>query len=172
MKNRYFTSTLILLVLLTCGILIKANSQIQPTPPKFKVAVSVQCEENSVHQSQVEGVIKRELRSFGDVEIVGGDLSNALWEYMIRVHLFGIDGTDGQIHHYATSIKFYKKVPIEHFNPDWQAHYREFPAVLIPSSATGTFGINKLEHLGIITAVDFDKEYLQPVRDVRSRYSR
>ena len=56
MKNRFFKGTLILLVLLTCGILIKADSQIQ-TPPKFKVAVYVQCD-NQVHQTQVEGAIK------------------------------------------------------------------------------------------------------------------
>ena len=172
MKNRYFTGTLILFVLLTCGILIKADSQIQPAPPKFKVAVSVACDENQAHQTLLEAAIKRELRSFGDVEIVGNDRSNGLWEYMIYVHLFGIDSLDGKIRRYAVSTKYFQKVPIERFHPAWQVFHRENPAVLIPSSYTGTVGIDKLEQVGKFTAADFDKKYLQGVRDFRSRYSR
>ena len=57
MKNRYFTGTLILLVLLTCGTLFKADSQIPQGWPKFKVGVLVACD-NQAHQSQVEGAIK------------------------------------------------------------------------------------------------------------------
>ena len=171
MKNRYFTGTLILLVLLTCGILIKADSQTPQAWPKFKVAVDVDCD-NQVHQSQVEGAIKRELRSFGDVQIVGNDLRNGLWDYMISVHLFTIKDSYGNFMFYATSIKLYRKVPIEYIVPHWQEHHRKFPAVYIPVSYTGNAGINKLEDLGKTTAANFDKEYLQPVRDICIRYSK
>ena len=109
LKNRYFTATLILLALLAGGILIKADSQIQQIPPKFRVAVSVECEANLSHQLQIEGAIKRELRSFGDVQIVGNDLSNGLWEYLISVNLLGIKDGYGNINHYAASYSFYKK---------------------------------------------------------------
>ena len=171
MKNRYSTGTLILIVLLTCGIFIKADSQIPQAWPTFKVAVNVQCD-NQVHQSQVEGAIKRELRSFGDVQIVGNDLRNGLWEYMISVHLFGFKDAYGRINVYATSTEFYKKVPIEHFDSFWEAHYREYPAIYIPDGATGTYGINRLESMGKITAANFDKKYLQHIRDWRIRDSR
>ena len=172
LKNRYFTVMLILLVLLTCGILIKADSQIQSVPPKFKVAVLVECEENQVHQLQVEGAIKRELRSFGDVEIVGNALRNALWEYIINVHLYAIKDSYGNINRYATSLVFYAKVPIEQFNPYWQAHYKEFPAIHIPIGSTGVFGINRLEILSKSAAAELDTQYLQRVRDIRTRSSR
>lgn len=171
MKNRYFTGTLILLVLLSCGILIKADSQIPQAWPKFKVGVHITCD-NQAHQSQVEGAIKRELRSFGDVQIVGNNLRYGLWDYMISTHLFGIKDLYGNINAYATSTKFYEKVPIKHIAPPWQEHHREFPAVYVPVSYTGTFGINTLEDLGKTTAANFDKKYLQPMRDIRIRYSK
>ena len=176
LKNRYFTVMLILLVALTCGILIKADSQIQPAPPKFKVAVSVTCEENLSHQSQLEGAIKRELRSFGDVQIVGDDILNGLWDYFIRVRLVGIEDSYGNTNRYATSTSFYKKVPIDHFVPNLQAYYRKFPRrfpeVEFPTNYTGVLGIDKLENRGVSIAANFDKNYLQPVRDFRIRFSR
>ena len=171
MKNKYFTVTLILLVLLICGILIKADSQIQPVPPKFRVAVNVECD-NPAHQSQVEGTIKRELRSFGDVEIVGNHRRNGLWEYMISVVLLGIKDSNGNIIMYATSTNFFEKVPIRHFDPAWQAYYREIPAIYIPLGSTGRYGIYKLESLGKGTAAYFDKMQLQSMRDARIRNSR
>ena len=170
MKNRFFKGTLILLVLLTCGILIKADSQIQ-TPPKFKVAVYVQCD-NQVHQTQVEGAIKRELRSFGDVQIVGSDISNGLWEYRIVVHLLGIEETGGKIYQYAYSVKFYEKVPNNHFDSRWQEYYRKYPAIYIPTGQTGYVGLNKLEDMGKNAATKFDKDHLQPIRDIFTRFSR
>ena len=171
MKNRYFTGTLILLVLLTCGILIKANSQIPLALPKFRVAVNVECD-NQAHQSQVEGAIKRELRSYGDVQIVGNDITNGLWEYRINVHLFGIKDPYGNIHQYAISSRFYEKVPINHIVPDWQAYYRKHPAIFIPTGSTGYVGVNKMEEIAKTYSARFDKDYLQPMRDIRSRYSR
>ena len=170
MKNRFFKGTLILLVLLTCGILIKADSQIQK-PPKLKVAVYVQCD-NQVHQTQVEGAIKRELRSFGDVQIVGSDISNGLWDYRIVVHLLGIESTHGSIHQYASSMHFYVKVPIEHFALRWQESYIKYPAIHIPTGQTGYVGINKLEDMGKNAATKFDKDHLQPIRDMVTRLSR
>jgi hypothetical protein len=176
LKNRYFTVMLILLVLLTGGILIKADSQIQPAPSKFKVAVHVTCEENLSHQSQLEGTIKRELRGFGDVQIVGDDILNGLWDYRIVVHLVGIKDSYAGINRYATSTSFYKKVPIDRFVPNLQAYYREFPRrfpeVEFPTNYTGVVGIDKLENRGVSTAANFDKNYLQSVRDFRTRFSR
>ena len=169
MKNRVFTGTLILLVLLTCGIFIKADSQIQTPSPKFKVAVRVNCD-NQVHQSLLEGTIKRELRSFGDVQIVGSN--SGLWKYLITVNLFGIEEHDGKVNAYATSTRFYIKIPIEHIAPHWQEHYRESPAVYLPTGYTGVYGINKIETLGKTTAADFDKGALQPIRDIQTRNSR
>ena len=171
MKNRYFTGTLILLILLISGILIKADSQIQPAFPKFRVAIYVNCE-NQSHQLQVEGVIKRELRSFGDVQIVGNDIRNGLWQFRISVTLLGFKETDGNIYTYATCTNFYRKVPIEAFAPPWQEFFRETPAVYFPDGFIGTHGIQKLESLGKSVAAQFDTNYLQPVRDLRIRYSR
>lgn len=171
-KNRYFTVLLILLVLLTGGIFFKAHSQIQSTPPKFRVAVNVSCEDNQAHQSLVEGVIKRELRSFGDVQIVGNEVSNGLWKYMIDVHLFGIKDSYGKIGQYAMSYSFFEKVPIENFVPDSRAFYRKYPAVYLPIKYTGYVGINKLEESGKTIAANFDNKHLQPIRDIRIRYSR
>ncbi len=170
MKNRYFTGTLILFVLLVCGILFKADSQIQPAPLKFKVAVSVDCKVNPAHQSLIEGIIKRELRSFEDVQIVGDNLYNGLWEYMISVNLMGIKTSDGKIYQYAICREFYKKVPIEHFDPHWRRFYSGYPAITIPSNTIGNFGINKLEIMAKSTAADFDKILLQPIRDIHIRY--
>ena len=172
MKNRYITTTLILITLITYGILIKADSQIQPAPLKFKVAVDVECKENQAHQSQAEGAIKRELRSLGDVQIVGSDIRNALWEYRLNLHLIRLENSYRNINSYAYSLSFYAKVPIEHFDPHWQEYYREFPVVYIPTLYTGEIGINTLESLGKIAANNFDKTYLQPQRDTRTRYSR
>ena len=89
MNNRFFIGTLILLVLLSCGILFKADSQIQTSPTKFKVAVRVMCLENTVHQAEVEGAIKRELRTFEDVQIVGNSIKNPLWNYLYCHRTFG-----------------------------------------------------------------------------------
>ena len=172
LENRYFTVMLILLVLLTGGILIKADSQIQLVSPKFKVAVSVTCEENLSHRLQVDGAIKRELRSFGDVQIVGNDISDGLWEYFIDVNLLEIKDSYGNISLYAASYSFYKKIPIEHFAPHWQEFYRKYPAINIPRGYTGAVGIQKLEQQLKAVTADFDKEYLQHVRDFRTRSSR
>ena len=91
---------------------------------------------------------------------------------MINVHLFRLKDSYGNINVYVTSTELYEKVPIERFDPHWQAHYRKFPAVYLPTGATGTFGINKLESLAKTTAAKFDKKFLQPVRDIRIRYSK
>ena len=171
MKNRYFTCTLILLFLLTCGILIKADSQGQLAPPKFKIAVSVSCK-NEAHQAQVEGAIKRELRSFGDVQIVGSDFRHALWEFRIDIHLMGIKNSYGNINKYAISESYYVKVPIEHITPDWQGYYREYPAICLLSTFTGYVGVQKLDQISKTTPASFDKTYLQPARDSRERRSR
>ena len=160
MKNRYFTSTLILLILLTCGILIKASSQTQPALPKFRVAVLIDGIDNQVHQSQLEGAIKRELRSFKDVQIVGNDLKYGLWEYIIHINLFRLQDT------YATSTIFYEKIPIEDITSYRQEYYRKFPAIGIPLIYTGYVGIDRLEDFGKITVTEFDKKHLQPIRDI------
>ena len=171
MKNRFFKGTLILLVLLSCGTLFKTGTQAQLNYPKFKVAVFVQCDENLAHQAEVEGAIKRELRTFGDVQIVGNDLRNGLWDYRIRAHLFGIteyQRTD--IRRYAICIRYDKKVPIHRFDPDWQAYYRDIPVIEIPKGSIAIYGINKLGDLGEYIVTDFDKSYLQPPRDIYLRF--
>jgi hypothetical protein len=169
MKKRFFIAALILLVLFSCGILFKADSQIQPAPTKFKVAVKVSCEDNQAHQSQLEGTIKRELRSFGDVQIVGNNISNGLWEYLINVDLYGIKNNYGNIHHYAISTELYRKIPIKDIVPHWQEFYRKYPAVYLPTSYTGFVGIEKIEEMGKSIAANFDNKSLQHIRDLSIR---
>ena len=173
MKNKYITGTLILLFLFICGILIKADSQIQSEPFKFKVGVKVSCEQNLVHQSLIERIIKRELRSFGDVQIVAGDTNNPLWDWLIKVHLIESRGShSNNLMGYATSIDFYVKIPIKDFVPDQQAFYRRNPAVLLPYSYIGTYGLGDLEKLGETAATEFDKMWRQRVKDHLIRNSK
>ena len=87
MNNRFFIGTLILLILLRYGILFKSDSQAQLTPTKFKVAVRVQGSDNIAHLLEVEGAIKRELRTFEDVQIVENSIKDALWDYLIYIDL-------------------------------------------------------------------------------------
>ena len=170
MKNRYFTYTLILLV--TCGILIKSDSQIQTEPPKLKVGVHVTCDGNLVHQSQVEGIIKRELRSFEDVQIVAGNMQNPLWDFLIYVHILEIRVLHNDLIGYATSVNFYVKVPIKDFIPDEKAFYRRNPAVLLPINYIGYYDRSNLEKLGEFVVAEFDKKWLQRARDRRIQNSR
>lgn len=165
MKNRFSIGMFILLILFGCGILFKAGSQAEPTPPYFRVAVVVNCN-NEVHQSQVEDALKRELRSFGDVQIVEDSTSDPLWMYKISIQLFGITEIDGGIHRYAISQVFYQLIPNEHFKPGWQEWYKKYPAVTLPMIYTGLAGINQLEGVAKTTAANFDESHLQPVRDL------
>ena len=105
MNNRFFIGTLILLILLTCGTLFKADSQAQLTPLKFKVAVRVQCSDNITHQLEAEGAITREVRTFEGVQIVGNSIKDPLWEYLIWVDLYKVQ----RYGMYAFYTSFYKK---------------------------------------------------------------
>ena len=69
MRDRFFTGTLILLVLFGCGILFKADSQAQWTLPKFHVCVKVTSDDENT-KTLIESYINRELRSLGDVKVV------------------------------------------------------------------------------------------------------
>ena len=162
MKVRFFTGMLISLVLLSSGILFKAHSQVQPAYPKFKVAVDVQCDENETHQTLVEGGIKRGLRTFGDVQIVGSGLRNPLWDYRISVTLFKIPN----FQMYAYSANLYTKVPVDRFDPFWQEQYNRLPAIEYPTTYIGSVGIRNTFKISEVVVADFDK-VLQPVRDVR-----
>ena len=162
MNNRFFIGTLILLVLLSCGTLFKSDSQAQLTPTKFKVAVRVQCLDNIARQSLVEGAIKRELRTFEDVQIVGNSIKDALWDYLIYVDLYKIP--DYGMYAYYTS--FYNKIPIRRFNSIWQETYKKVPAVGLPFSFIGTVGVNDVGNLAEVTAADFGR-LLQAIREDR-----
>lgn len=167
MNNRFFIATLILLVLLSCGILFKADSQAQLTPPKFKVAVRVQCSDNIAHQLEVEGAIKRELRTFEDVQIVENSIKDPLWDYLIYIDLHKIQGYGM----YAYYTSFYNKIPIRRFNPIWQETYKKVPAVGLPFSFIGTVGVNDVSKLSEVTAADFGR-LLQAIiedREMRRR---
>ena len=162
MNNRFFIGTLILLVLLSCGTLFKSDSQAQLTPTKFKVAFRVQCLDNIARQSLVEGAIKRELRTFEDVQIVGNSIKDALWDYLIYVDLYKIP--DYGMYAYYTS--FYNKIPIRRFNSIWQETYKKVPAVGLPFSFIGTVGVNDVGNLAEVTAADFGR-LLQAIREDR-----
>lgn len=111
MNNRFLIGILILLVLLSCGILFKADSQAQPEPPRFKVAVRVNDLVNIVHKADVESAIKRKLRSLDDVQIVGNSIKDSLWDYLIYVDLHKIQGYGM----YAYYTSFYNKIPIKQY---------------------------------------------------------
>ena len=162
---RYTTGLLILLILLVCGLLIKANSQLSVPPANFSIAVEVVCD-NPVHKSLIEDAIKQELRNLGDVHIVTADFVDALWEYLIIVQLFPIDDDLGSVIRYATSRVYLKKVPIEHIDKNWQAFYRKYPALNMPTTYTGRCGIHKLDDFGKSVVNDFDEAYLQNIRDL------
>ena len=162
MNNRFFIGTLILLILLSYGILFKSDSQAQLTPTKFKVAVRVQGSDNIAHLLEVEGAIKRELRTFEDVQIVENSIKDALWDYLIYIDLHKIQGYGM----YAYYTSFYKKIPIRRFNPIWQEPYKKVPAVELPFSFIGTVRVNDVGNLAEVTAADFGR-LLQAIREDR-----
>ena len=173
MKNRYFTCTLILLVLLTCGILIKADSQIPQAWPKLKVGVHVQCSNNQNVQSLIESHIKSELRSLGDVEIVGNNRKNPLWKFLIDIHAIEREYKSGEgIGFIFACTKFFEKVSILEFKEHWQPRRREFPGVFFPSGSIAYHPIDDLVSYCKATVADFEKDSLQPFRDRRHRSSR
>ena len=65
-----------------------------------------------------------------------------------------------------------KKIPIKDFAPEWQEFYRKYPAIHIPSGYTGNVGVQKLEQQAKTVTANFDKKYLQHLRDLRTRFSR
>ena len=162
MNNRFFIGTLILLVLLSCGILFKADSQAQPELPKFKVAVRVNDLVNIVHKAEVESAIKRELRSLDDVQIVGNSIRNPLWDYLIWVDLYQIQ----RYGMYTFYTSFYKKIPVSRFNPIWQGTYKIRPGIELPISHMGIVGVNDLGNIGEVTGADFGR-LLQAIREDR-----
>ena len=167
MNNRFFIGALILFVLFSCGILFKTDSKAQLTPPKFKVAVRVMCSENIAHKAEVEGTIKRKLQTFEDVQIVGNSIKDPLWDYLIHVDLFKIQGYGM----YAYYTSFYNKIPIRHFNPIWQETYKKVPAIGLPVSFIGNVGVNDVGILAEATAADFGR-LLQAIiedREMRRR---
>ena len=172
MKNRYFTGTLILIVLLASGILIKSESQIQQIPQKFKVGVRVSFNEVVV-RSLVEGYIKKELRGLGDIEIVGADIRDGLWDYIIALDLVGLEIIPNEpVTAYAVCIQYYWRVPFDRFKPIYQNEFEGLPTVYYPHVQVGAYGIDQLENLGKIAVASFDTMYLQPYRDERLRQSR
>lgn len=167
MKNGIFIGTLILLVLLSCGTLFKSDSQAQLTPTKVKVAVRVQCLDNIARQSLVEAEIKRDLRFFEGVHLVGNSIKDPLWDYLIHVDLFKIQGYGM----YAYYTSFYTKIPISAFNPIWQETYKKVPGVSLPISYMGTVGVNDIGKLVEVTTADFGR-LLQTIiedREMRRR---
>ena len=165
MKNRIFIGTLILLVLLSCGILFKPDSLAQPEPSKFKVAVRVNDLANIVHKAEVESAIKRELRSLDHVQIVGNSIKDPLWDYLIYIDLHKVQGYGM----YAYYTSFYKKIPIRRFNPIWQETYKKVPAVGLPFSFMGTVGFNDVSKLSEVTAADFGRLLQAIIEDSEMR---
>ena len=167
MNNRFFIGTLILLILLTCGTLFKADSQAQLTPLKFKVAVRVQCSDNITHQLEAEGAITREVRTFEGVQIVGNSIKDPLWEYLIWVDLYKVQ----RYGMYAFYTSFYKKIPVSRFNSIWQGTYKIRPGVELPISHIGVVGVNDLGDIGEVTGADFGR-LLQAIKEDHERRRR
>ena len=169
MKNRYFTGSFIFLVLLTCGILIKADSQIQQEWPRFRVALSVRCGNNHLAESLMESYIKRELRSLGDVEIVGSDTEYPLWSKLINIHAMEIHYRSGKSAEIlAICTNFYNRIDPAHFAVI-KDFYKRFPSIGIPSGSIAVHSIDDLESYCKGIVADFDKNQLQHHRDFRSR---
>ena len=89
MKGRFFTSAVILLILLGSGILFKANSQVQSVPEKlftFRVYVpGNETHPDPIFDKLVETYIKRELRQLPDISVVPlGDHSHP-FDYTMRI---------------------------------------------------------------------------------------
>ena len=138
------------------------------TAQKFKVAVLVDCENDNV-KSLMESYIKGELRSLGDVQIVGNNFENALWQYMILLHATEPSYESGRkVGLLVVSYDFFEIVPYWHFNELRKDYYKQFPAIYIPMSGTASYPIDNLDQLckGIIA--NFDTINLQRVRDFRN----
>ena len=138
------------------------------TAQKFKVAVYVVCD-NAIAKRLMESYIKRELRSLGDVQVVGNSWENPLWEYMISLHASEIKYKSGQSTELlAICYKEYDIVPYTRFNGLWLHRYKQFPAIHIPTGGIAYYPIDKLDEFCKGTVAEFDTEKLQRDRDFRN----
>ena len=168
MKDRCFAASLILLVLLTSGILFKANSQERKIFSNFKVAVRVQCPENHHVENLMESYIKQELRSFKDVDIVGSNANPPMWQKLIDIHAMEIKDSSGMnTRSFAICSKFYNRIDATLFFDFIRDIYEKFPAVHLPKGSIAHYGINKLEFFCKAVVTDFDSSELQYHRDSR-----
>lgn len=162
MKDRFVPGTLILIVVLSCGILFKADSQTQRLPYEFTTAVIVDCE-NQVHKSLIEDTLKRELRSIRDVKIVEYEREYASWNLAVSISLIKIP-KDYAENVYAYSTEFYERVPASHFLPTFRNLYRRHTPVLIPVSFTGYSTFEKVADIARINATEFENRMVKPIR--------
>ena len=164
MKNRYFKGTLILLVLLTCGILIKADSQIYLSTPKFKVGTMVVCENPRIN-SLMENHLKQELRKIDDVEVVDGDRLNPQWDLLISAQVLEIKHRTGESTGVAAiSLRFYNRIPTSYFKEKWQSKYTDLAAVHLPTGHVAYHPISDLDTYCKECVVDFEGKYLVGMR--------
>ena len=169
MKNRYFTGTLILIVLLTCGILIKADSQIQFAPPKFKVGTMVVSENDQIN-SLMENYFKQELRKIDDVEVVDGDRLDPQWDLLISAHVLEIKHRSGESTGFAAiCLRFYNRIPSSHFKDKWQSKYEDLAAVHLPTGHVAYHPISDLDTYCKECVMDFEQKYLIGMRYLKER---
>lgn len=165
--------TILILIVLLSSISFTQNppTQAQNQALRFKVAVLVSCENESA-KSLMESYIKRELRSLGDVQIVGNHLKNPLWEHLIDIHGLEMKYKSGaKTGSLAICTQFFSIVPHTHFHELWQEHYKEFPAVTVPLSTTSYHPVDRLDSFSKSAVAYFDTNKLQLLRDLRTRFN-
>lgn len=169
MKNRYFTGTLILLVWLTCGILIKADSQRQTPTHKYKVGTMVVSENHRIN-SLMENHLKQELRKIDDVEVVDGDRLNPQWDLLISIQVLEIKHRSGASTGLAAiCLRFYNRIPTSYFKDKWQSKYEDLAAVHLPTGNVAYHPISDLDTYCKESVVDFEQKYLVGMRYLKER---
>lgn len=157
MKKLYILSLVMLIFI--------AGNTYAPEPTKFKVAIdiSIHNTDNEVHKNLATNYIKRELRSLADVQVVSSNIiENPIWDYCITLVMVVVKDT-----FYSASITVMEKIPVNHFTPRWQQHYKEIPAVFFPTNTTAMVGIQRLEDFIKSEIANFDIDYLQFARKNR-----
>lgn len=159
----------VMFTLLVIGVLIKADSQIQTSIQKYKVAAMVVSENGQIN-SLMENYFKRGLRKIGDVEIVDGSRLDPQWDLLISAHVLEIKHRTGESTGFAAiCLRFYNRIPTSHFKDRWQSKYNDLAAVHLPTGHVAYHPISDLEAYCKECVVDFEQKYLVGMRFLRDR---
>ena len=94
----------------------------------------------------MESYIKRELRSLGDVQIVGNTLEAPPWRYMISIT--GLEQTyesGRKTGSFLFSYAFFEIIPYFFFIEPLQDQYKQYPAFRLPLIGIASYPVDDLE---------------------------